>query len=701
MRTLIILSFLIITTAAKAQVAGWFTNTESATGNSEPATFYDQLMISSNVSPWRIKSLSVDPSGNAVDSAKSDLGVYAPNGIYIKDDAGSSANWSQLLSKKELEKYLLLNGSFENSTITDWTSTGSTNSLETLFIVQGEGKTSVEISPTAAWDFEQDLNCDSYVGNTVGFEGWIKSQQVADICFISNDVEKSCVSYPGDNTWKKVLVKGIPVLTEFCGVKISSSTFTDPVFLDGFKFTTDTQQIGNTTDEQSLNFAGLGSSMTSISAGVLRWGTITDSGENYLTYDDSNGRFTANRDLEVKVSFSSRSASINFSRIRLNGSDKAGDTGAANAYGSSAFVIEMAAGDYIELYTGAALASGVNQYFSMTATVHDEVTITPADQFSTEETALTFKSTAVDCDTDPVGTYNTYAYTTNSSNANVLCGSAPTTTPSLESGFFLTAKTYATASACTTPNKYVICIGKNFRGTKFDAYVSTGKVNPVHTDFSTPLDTRENGPIWGYEASTGEFVIDNGINTQGATTLSRNVGQDLTFTLRTAAYVHVHASKDPLLATNGHKKCIVKYATAQNTSGGSCTAAAWTDYPLSEVAGDCSFLSFNDTNDELTMSQGEYLVTGQAQFHQSGSAKMRIRNNTQSTDMGSRSTTVRANSANNVGYAHFESVFTVANKDVLNFQYYVASNPGARCRGWETNQPGEEVYGLFTIEKLK
>lgn len=92
MKKLILLFFLLISTAQ----AQWFTNSESGSSRSEAATFYDQIMISSNVSPWRIKQVSSDPSSVATFGNTGDLASHSPTGLYIKADIGTTVGWSQI-----------------------------------------------------------------------------------------------------------------------------------------------------------------------------------------------------------------------------------------------------------------------------------------------------------------------------------------------------------------------------------------------------------------------------------------------------------------------------------------------------------------------------------------------------------------------------------------------------------------------------
>ena len=119
---------------------------------------------------------------------------------------------------------------------------------------------------------------------------------------------------------------------------------------------------------QNLSFFGLGSTMTSISAGVLRFGTIVEDGIAHLTYDDSNGRFTANRACNVKTSFTGRSASAQSLDLYKNGATihKAYQN-SANVWADMSHGIPLEKDDYIQINVGAALTSGHDHSLNVVA----------------------------------------------------------------------------------------------------------------------------------------------------------------------------------------------------------------------------------------------------------------------------------------------------------------------------------------------
>ena len=100
MKKLLLLVLLFATTVH----AQWFTGAEVGSSRSEAVTFYDQIMISSNVSPWRLKQVSSDPSLVATYGNIGDLASHSPSGLYQKVlTSASDTNWKKLILSEDLK----------------------------------------------------------------------------------------------------------------------------------------------------------------------------------------------------------------------------------------------------------------------------------------------------------------------------------------------------------------------------------------------------------------------------------------------------------------------------------------------------------------------------------------------------------------------------------------------------------------------
>lgn len=130
--------------------------------------------------------------------------------------------------------------------------------------------------------------------------------------------------------------------------------------------------------DQETSFSAAASTMTSAAAGVLRWSSVTQSGDDLISYDDSNGRFTANRECEVWVSTSLNSASANTIDIRKNGTVIMQHEAAAGSTENVASPVKLSATDYIDINVSAALDNAETQYLRILAQAEEEHVVTPA-----------------------------------------------------------------------------------------------------------------------------------------------------------------------------------------------------------------------------------------------------------------------------------------------------------------------------------
>ena len=170
-----------------------------------------------------------------------------------------------------------------------------------------------------------------------------------------------------------------------------------------------------------------------------------------------------------------------------------------------------------------------------------KVVSTGAELFSTDTHTLTFKSTAI-TSSDPVGTYNTYRFTTNNSNAQALCTSTPLTAPSKADGLKISTRAFSGTSVCDEAVKYKVKIANS--GTPLPTldvqlFKNAGKSTPGST---IPIynSTLKIGITYlTYDINTGVLTIDAGTDLFGNSTISRFEFEDLSNA--TSGYLVINA----------------------------------------------------------------------------------------------------------------------------------------------------------------
>ena len=178
--------------------------------------------------------------------------------------------------------------------------------------------------------------------------GLIKSTSKSQRASIQYFVPSNCVSV----RWGyQVLVENSGAILLVDDVELSTNPFVTKEF----------------EQKQTFEFAGLGSSMTSSTAGDLRWGSLTPTGSSILTYDDANGRFTAQVDCEVDISSGLNSASTSIFTIDRSGSVVIADEGSAGEYGNPSTSVSLSKDQYLVINSSQNLDNASNQYLTIEA----------------------------------------------------------------------------------------------------------------------------------------------------------------------------------------------------------------------------------------------------------------------------------------------------------------------------------------------
>lgn len=151
--------------------------------------------------------------------------------------------------------------------------------------------------------------------------------------------------------------------------------------MDDLEFTTDPFVYKNLIDNQYHNFGALASTMTSITSGALRFGTVPTSGVNSLVYDDTTGFFTAIKDVTLDTSLSWRATgTVNAFLEKSDGTiTYSNSTNVAGRHETISSTIELKSGDAIRLRVDGTLDSVHPVYLNIHTQSETEHVVTPAN----------------------------------------------------------------------------------------------------------------------------------------------------------------------------------------------------------------------------------------------------------------------------------------------------------------------------------
>lgn len=157
---------------------------------------------------------------------------------------------------------------------------------------------------------------------------------------------------------------------------INTPTNGDILIFDNLVLSTNPFTYKNLIVDQEFNYRAAASSMTSSTSGVLRWGSLSPSGDNILSYDDSNGRFTAIKECMIDTSVSAWVAAGSFAiNVKLNGNIVGETDPDGTLYKNISVPLKLSIGDYITYDVSATVAGTI--YMSTTAIATTEHIVTP------------------------------------------------------------------------------------------------------------------------------------------------------------------------------------------------------------------------------------------------------------------------------------------------------------------------------------
>lgn len=453
---------------------------------------------------------------------------------------------------------------------------------------------------------------------------------------------------------------------------------TETLIVDSFEFTTDVSNSGSLLDTQELSFVALGSTMTSSTTGVLRWGTIVESGDSILSYDDSNGRFVANRKCTVDASVSLISTSAGFGvDLRKDGSafiSQDGGTASTLSCASSSIVLEK--DEYIDAEVFANLDTTGTQFLRFVATAEVEHVITPVKSNMTDWQS--YSPTLVGFGT-PSG--EDFHWRQNGDSMQIrgkfVVGASTATQAQLPLPGSHTVKSGLTGnqgvghffhgSATTSGGGMIATSGDAFvKFTQYDLY-SLGGVVPTAT---------ANGNAVGDSGDTITITLE--VPIEGWTS-------DVTF----------------LAAVPSQRTAFLKDVKVANTSGGTSPGtSAYNARTLGTLSGDTGWISLSANR--WTISKGKYKMRFRAPGYQVDAHKAKIVQD----PAGSPSDLVIGSSARSaaasgvVTWSEGETIVELTGSTTFELQHRLSGTSITDGLGIAANLGEDEVYASVEIIKL-
>jgi hypothetical protein len=155
--------------------------------------------------------------------------------------------------------------------------------------------------------------------------------------------------------------------------------------LDDVEFTTNPFVYKDLIDRQYI-FDTKNASALTADTPTVRFGTFdSNTGEQLLTYDDSNGKFTANRKCKIDVAFTYRAGTAIAAQLRIISTtsyDIAATQCTVNQHESTSGSAILEAGDTFEILTNGSFTGTEFVIFSLVASAETEHVITPLDSVS-------------------------------------------------------------------------------------------------------------------------------------------------------------------------------------------------------------------------------------------------------------------------------------------------------------------------------
>lgn len=330
---------------------------------------------------------------------------------------------------------------------------------------------------------------------------------------------------------------------------------------------------------------------------------------------------------------------------------------------------------------------------------------TPTQQVSSDTMSFVFKSTAIDPNTDPIGTFNTYSKSANSQTSNVLSATAPSQSISSmnTSGILISPTNYATASSANLPSRFDIFIGKGLDSWEVAAFDAINKGgNELALDMFPYNAAEQYGIIKVYNKTTGILTLDSA----GIVSSSVTVRAFLRKTYANSSpngYFTFAASKTPSLVSipnlNQRVAFLKDLKVGGNTTGGASVAGVYQTRVLNTLE-DTDGIVTSLASNQFTLPAGTYLIEASAPCYGGNAHKIRVRNITDSTTpiAGTKDYC----QTNTQGTSFASGKITINSNKTFEIQHWIAVANGTEGLGVINASGGDDnVFTQVKITKIK
>jgi hypothetical protein len=432
-------------------------------------------------------------------------------------------------------------------------------------------------------------------------------------------------------------------------------------------------------------------------------GALTTSLNNGIySYVSGTGIYTALKAATIHASFCAipNGNAVTIATITRNGTSISEGSSAATAGlgGVASANFDVNAGD--TFYFNVQSAACAQQKITVVAIAQSDAIATPAQQISSDTMSFVFKATAINPDTDPVGTFNTYTIPANS-DTKTIGGTAPTQTTSdmNVNGIRVYTRVRSVAATTATPSVVDIFIGKGLQSWQVLGYGSSGKSDAIVNDFAMD-GTNFFGIKRSYNATTGILRLDAGGNDFNTATswVYITAGGNVP----TNGYFTFNASKAPSLV--GIPQVQPRIATlsdvkASGTAGGSATAGATQTRTLNTIVDSTGIVTSLASN-QFVLPKGTYYIEASAAAYVTDNHRIRLRNITDS------STALLGTSELCSGVGVYNRSFisgelTITSAKTFELQHYTQTARATDGLGRDVGTGENNVYAIVKITKIK
>jgi hypothetical protein len=366
--------------------------------------------------------------------------------------------------------------------------------------------------------------------------------------------------------------------------------------------------------------------------------------------------------------------------------------------------MSLEVGDFITVGSSAP-ANGGNTNLSILATADNNATASPTQQVSSDTMSFAFKSTAIDPNVDPIGTFNTYTYAAN--NTQTLATTAPTQSVASMNinGIQLFGKAFNASSTAGNPARFQIFIGKGLKSKQIDAYQGVAKTGASSYDLmNVGAFSRLDGTEVSYNELTGILTLDAAFDGSGAVITRYPLNTEGAGTA--SAYFVFNASKSPSSVTIPNLNQRIAYISdvkAPATGGGTSVASTWTTRDLNTLIDPTGIVKSLASN-QFILDPGEYNIDVKSPLNVNTTASSlmtRLQNITDSLTVDAQQQYISATNGTDV-YMNFSVRVLITATKTFAVQYYTTTSTATWGLGQNASIPSmNNVFTRVKVTKIK